>query len=105
MMSAPEDPNLKPPIAAGDGQKSFVARVGPMVALIGGLISLVVIAYQILSPIGEVDLTVRVDQYVQASLPQVAAENLQLVYNGQPIKRASVVTLEIINSGKKRIGA
>ena len=63
-----------------------------------------IFAYQILSPIGDTDLNVRLDQEVQVRLPTQALANLQLVYNGQAIKRASVVTLEIVNSGKKRIG-
>jgi hypothetical protein len=90
---------------AAPPQKSFVAKAGEWLAFLGGIASILYAAFKIFNPIGDVDLTVRVDQEVQASLPSRAAENLQLVYNGQPITRASVVTVEIVNSGKRRIGA
>jgi len=72
---------------------------------IGGAIAVIVAAVRFLSPIGKVDLTVRIDQEVQASLPSGVTPNLQLVYDGKTITNASVIAVEIVNSGSTRIGA
>jgi hypothetical protein len=80
-------------------------RLNPWLTLGGSLVSVLVVAFVFFNPIGEVDLTVRIDQEVQASLPSRAVENLQLVFNGQAIDRASIITVEIENSGRRRIGA
>jgi hypothetical protein len=57
------------------------------------------------NPIGKVDVTIQIKQETPVSLPaDIAALPVQLVYEGQPIARASIVQVEIINSGKTEIG-
>jgi hypothetical protein len=57
------------------------------------------------NPIGKVDVTIQIEQETPVSLPaDIAALPVQLVYEGQPITRASIVQARIINSGKTEIG-
>ena len=57
------------------------------------------------NPIGKLDLTVRVDREIPISLPAAGtALPLRLVHEGRDIKRASVVQVEILNSGSLPIG-
>ena len=84
---------------------SFPARVDPWLKLVASVGALLGSAFLFFNPIGDVDLTVRIEQEVQASLPSRAVENLQLVYNGKTITRALVASIEIVNSGRRRIGA
>jgi len=57
------------------------------------------------NPIGKVDLTVRIEREIPVGLPSGATPlPIRLVYEGRDITRASIVQVEILNSGSTPIG-
>ena len=89
-------------------QPKLLSRLNPWVTLIisvGSVLTALWGALMLFNPIGKVDLTVRIEREIPVSLPSgVAALPIRLVYEGRDITRASVVQVEILNSGSTPIG-
>jgi hypothetical protein len=96
----------RPPAPAVE---SRLSRLQWWVALVGGLGSAAAVVWAVVAffiPIGTVDVTVRIDQEVQVGLPSGSARDaLRLVHDGREITHASVMTIEVVNSGAQRIGS
>jgi len=91
-----------------DDQSNLLSRLNPWVTgivSVGGIIAVLWGALMLFNPIGKVDLTVRIEREIPVSLPSgVASLPIRLVYEGRDITRASMVQVEILNSGSTPIG-
>lgn len=101
--------------APGDGGPSLVANIQsfldtPLGKAAVGLFSFVVpallgVVWTLLNPFGKIEVTNRIERRVPISLPADVAEfPLGLQYAGKDIKRATLVDLEIRNTGSSPVG-
>jgi hypothetical protein len=89
-------------------QSNLLSRLNPLLTVIvsvGGIMAALWAALLLFNPIGKVDLTVRIEREIPVSLPSgIEALPIRLVYEGRDITRASVMQVEILNSGSTPIG-
>jgi hypothetical protein len=83
----------------------WIKNGAAVIAAVGGALGVLWGGLMLFSPIGKTDLTVRTKQEIPISLPAgVGPLPIRLVYQDRDITRASIVQLEILNSGSEAIG-
>jgi hypothetical protein len=102
----PKDTDAKAPESAAPAK--LPERIEPwlkIVTAIGGAVAVLWGALMLFNPIGKTDLTIRLEPSIDVSLPKdLTAIPVQLVYEGKQIRRAAVVPVEILNSGRTPLG-
>jgi hypothetical protein len=98
-------PSLPPPEPRQQGFWGLLrSRIDWKISL-GAIIAVLWLLLKWLNPLGELDLTVWVQQQIPITLPpQVNALPVKLTYNGVLINRATVLQVSIINTGAKPLG-
>lgn len=84
------------------------SSISPWIELLLGMVAVVGLLWSVISffnPLGNVDATVWVQQEIPVAPPAVGSPgSLQLFYDGLPIERATILQVNISNTGAEPIG-